>query len=45
MQATAFLAESGGVYVLQLNADGPEEQVDIVSAATDAIDAKTTITP
>ncbi len=36
---------SDGLYVLQLNADGLEDQVDIVGAATDAIDSGTTITP
>ena len=32
-----------GLYVLQLDADGPEAQSDIISRATDAIDSQTTI--
>ena len=32
-----------GLYVLQLNADGLEDQSDIISNATDAIDSQTTI--
>jgi hypothetical protein len=34
-----------GLYVLQLNADGRENQGEIVGAATDVIDSQTTITP
>jgi hypothetical protein len=39
----AFQPGSDGLYVLQLNADGLEEQSDIISAATDVIDTDTTI--
>jgi len=34
-----------GLYVLQLNADGLQNQGEIVGAATDVIDEQTTITP
>jgi hypothetical protein len=44
-QKTVVIPGSDGLYVLQLNADGLEDQMDIVSAATDAIDSGTTITP
>ncbi|MCV7356248.1 envelope biogenesis lipoprotein LpqN [Mycolicibacterium fluoranthenivorans] len=44
-QKTVVIPGSDGLYVLQLNADGLEDQVDIVGAATDAIDSGTTITP
>lgn len=44
-QKTVVIPGSDGLYVLQLNADGIEDQADIVSAATDAIDAETVITP
>jgi hypothetical protein len=44
-QKTVVIPGSDGLYVLQLNADGLETQTDIVSAATDVIDEKTTITP
>ena len=44
-QKTVVVPGSGGVYVLQLNADGLEDQADIISAATDVIDAQTKITP
>lgn len=44
-QKTVVIPGSDGLYVLQLNADGLENQRDIVSAATDAIDSGTTITP
>jgi hypothetical protein len=43
-QKTVVIPADDGVYVLQLNADGLQDQMDIVSAATDAIDAQTTIT-
>lgn len=43
-QKTVVIPGSDGLYVLQLNADGLEEQTDIVSAATDVIDNETTIT-
>ena len=35
----------GAIYVLQLNADGLENQGEIVGAAKDVIDSQTTITP
>jgi hypothetical protein len=44
-QKTVVIPGSDGLYVLQLNADGLKDQADIVSAATDAIDSGTTITP
>ncbi|WP_395309839.1 LpqN/LpqT family lipoprotein [Mycobacterium sp. AMU20-3851] len=44
-QKTVVIEGGDGLYVLQLNADGTEEQADIVSAATDVIDAETVITP
>ncbi len=43
-QKTVVIPASDGLYVLQLNADGLQTQVDIVSAATDIIDSQTTIT-
>jgi hypothetical protein len=43
-QKTVVIPGSDGLYVLQLNADGLENQIDIVSAATNVIDEKTTIT-
>jgi len=44
-QKTVVIPGADGLYVLQLNADGTEDQADIVSSATDAIDSETTITP
>ena len=44
-QKTVVIPGSDGLYVLQLNADGLENQKEIVGAATDVIDAQTTITP
>jgi Probable lipoprotein LpqN len=44
-QKTVVIPANDGLYVLQLNADGLENQLDIVSAATDVIDDQTTITP
>ena len=43
-QKTVVIPGQDGLYVLQLNADGLESQTDIVSTATDVIDAETTIT-
>jgi hypothetical protein len=43
-QKTVVIPRSDGLYVLQLNADGLPDQIDIVSTATDVIDAETTIT-
>jgi hypothetical protein len=42
-QKTVVIPGSDGLYVLQLNADGLEEQSDINTAATDVIDSQTTI--
>ena len=42
-QKTVVIPASDGLYVLQLNADGLQNQTDIVSAATDVIDAQTKI--
>jgi hypothetical protein len=44
-QKTVVIPGADGLYVLQLNADGLENQGDIVGAATDVIDEQTTITP
>ncbi len=44
-QKTVVVPGSDGLYVLQLNADGLENQADIISAATDVIDSQTKITP
>lgn len=43
-QKTVVIPGQDGVYVLQINADGLESQIDIISAATDAVDSGTTIT-
>jgi Probable lipoprotein LpqN len=44
-QKTVGIPGSDGLYVLQLNADGLEDQKEIIGAATDVIDSQTTITP
>jgi hypothetical protein len=44
-QKTAIIPTDGGVFVLQLNAEGTEEQMGPLMDATAAIDAETTITP
>jgi hypothetical protein len=44
-QKTVVIPGSDGLYVLQLNADGLEDQGEIVGAATDVIDDQTEITP
>lgn len=44
-QKTVIIPADGAVYVLQLNAEGLESQVDIIGPATIAIDDETTITP
>ena len=44
-QKTVVIPGADGLYVLQLNADGLENQGDIVGAATNVIDEQTTITP
>jgi hypothetical protein len=44
-QKTVVIPGSDGLYVLQLNADGLEDQKEIIGAATDVIDTETTITP
>jgi hypothetical protein len=44
-QKTVVIPGSDGLYVLQLNADGLEDQKEIIGAATDVIDSETTITP
>ena len=43
-QKTVVIPGPDGLYVLQLNADGLEEQSDIITSATDVIDSQTTIT-
>src|SRR5258705_93533 len=44
-QKTVVIPGSDGLYVLQLNADGLEDQKEMIGAATDVIDSQTTITP
>jgi hypothetical protein len=44
-QKTVVIPGSDGLYVLQLNADGLEDQKEIIGAATDVIDEQTKITP
>jgi hypothetical protein len=44
-QKTVVIPGSDGLYVLQLNADGLENQMDVIGAATDVIDEQTKITP
>lgn len=44
-QKTVVIPGADGLFVLQLNADGIEDQADIVSSATDVIDSETVITP
>jgi hypothetical protein len=44
-QKTVVIPGQDGLYVLQLNADGLEDQKDIIGAATDVIDSDTKITP
>ena len=44
-QKTVVIPRSDGLYVLQLNADGLEDQAEIVGAATTVIDEQTKITP
>jgi hypothetical protein len=44
-QKTVVIPGSDGLYVLQLNADGLEDQKETIGAATDVIDSQTTITP
>jgi len=43
-QKTVIIPAADGYFVLQLNADGLEDQGEIVGAATDVIDSDTTIT-
>ena len=44
-QKTVVIPGADGLYMLQLNADGLENQAEIVGAATNVIDEQTTITP
>lgn len=44
-QKTVVIPGNGGLYVLQLNADGTEDQMPALMDATSVIDEKTTITP
>src|SRR6476620_6800396 len=44
-QKTVVIPGSDGLYVLQLNADGLENQKELIGAATDVIDTDTKITP
>jgi hypothetical protein len=44
-QKTVVIPGSDGLYVLQLNADGLENQMDVIGPATLDIDEQTTITP
>jgi probable lipoprotein LpqN len=44
-QKTVVIPGADGIFVLQLNADGAEDQMGILMDATSAIDEQTTITP
>ena len=44
-QKTVVIPAADGLYVLQLNTDGLENQGEIVGAATTVIDEQTKITP
>jgi len=44
-QKTVVIPGSDGLFVLQLNADGTEDQMGILMDATNIIDEQTTITP
>ena len=44
-QKTVVIPGQNGLYVLQLNADGVEDQIGPLMDATAAIDEQTTITP
>lgn len=44
-QKTVVIPGADGLYVLQLNADGLEDQLDVLMDATNVIDEQTTITP
>ena len=44
-QKTVTIPGADGLYVLQLNADGAEDQIGILKDATKLIDEQTTITP
>jgi hypothetical protein len=44
-QKTVVIPGQGGAFVLQLNADGLEDQMGPLMDATSEIDEKTTITP
>ncbi|KAA0020016.1 LpqN/LpqT family lipoprotein [Antrihabitans cavernicola] len=44
-QKTVVIPGKDGLYILQLNADGLEDQLDVIGGATVDIDDKTTITP
>jgi hypothetical protein len=44
-QKTVVIPGDGGLYVLQINADGREDQIGPLMDATAAIDEQTTITP
>jgi Probable lipoprotein LpqN len=44
-QKTVVIPGADGLYVLQLNADGLDNQAEVIGAATDVIDQQTTITP
>lgn len=44
-QKTVVIQSKDGIYVLQLNAEGPQADADALMRVTDMIDQKTTITP
>ncbi len=44
-QKTVVIPAADGVFVLQLNADGTEDQMGVLMDATNVIDEQTTITP
>lgn len=41
----AVIPGADGLYILQLNVDGLEDQAEVVGSATNVIDEETTITP
>ncbi len=44
-QKTVVIQNKDGIYVLRLNAEGPQADADALMRVTDVIDQKTTITP
>ena len=44
-QTTVLIPAPDGVYVMQINADGPEAQTPVLEAAMQVVNAQTVITP